>query len=181
MATKRILSHLNSWCFHECISNFHNIHHTQLYKKEEYRHLHGAVREYVNNLKEKPQVSMSHLDQLSMTLCSFWIGARLNHYQYHLIWEPGCHRTSFISNSQRSSQYHGLFFIKFSKIQWNFHQTSKILNSLIWYFDFWKLMDEGNLLNLKILNPILSKILKLIVEAFQNYFYKIKISKFKWK
>ena len=74
-----------------------------------------------------------------------------------------------------------LFFIKFSKIQWNFHQTSKILNSLIWYFDFWKLMDEGNLLNLKILNPILSKILKLIVEAFQNYFYKIKISKFKWK
>ena len=74
----------------------------------------------------------------------FWFGARLNHYQYHLIWEPGCHRTSFISNSQRSSQYHGLFFIKFSKIQWSFHQTSKILNSLIWYFDFWKFMDEGN-------------------------------------
>jgi len=42
-------------------------------------------------------------------------------------------------------------------------------------------MDEGNLLNLKILNSILFKILKLIVEAFQNYFYKIKISKFKWK
>ncbi len=41
---------------------FHNIFHTQLYKKEEYRHLHGAVREYVINLKEKPQVSMSHLD-----------------------------------------------------------------------------------------------------------------------
>jgi hypothetical protein len=74
----------------------------------------------------------------------FWFGARINHYQYHLIWEPGCHRTSFISNSQRSSQYHGLFFIKFSKIQWSFHQTSKILNSLIWYFDFWKFMDEGN-------------------------------------
>ena len=111
----------------------------------------------------------------------FWIGARLNHYQYHLIWEPGCHRTSFISNSQLSSQYHGLFFIKFSKIQWNLHQMSKILNSLIWYFDFWKLMDEGNLLNLKILNLILSKILKLIVEAFQNYFYKIKVSKLKWK
>ena len=55
----------------------------------------------------------------------------------------------------------------------------KILNSLIWYFDFWKLMDEGNLLNLKILNLILSKILKLIVEAFQNYFYKIKVSKLK--
>ncbi len=109
----------------------------------------------------------------------FWFGARLNHYQYHLIWEPGCHRTSFISNSQRSSQYHGLFFIKFSKIQWIFHQTSKILNSLIWYFDFWKLMDEGNLLNLKILNLIFSKILKLIVEAFQNYFYQIKVSKLK--
>jgi hypothetical protein len=42
------------------------------YKKEEYRHLHGAVREYVINLKERPQVSMSHLDQLSMTLCSFF-------------------------------------------------------------------------------------------------------------
>ena len=35
---------------------FHKTHHTQLYKKEEYRHLHGAVREYVN-LKEKLQVS----------------------------------------------------------------------------------------------------------------------------
>ena len=116
---------------------------------------------------------MSHLDQLSMTLCSFWIGARLNHYQYHLIWEPGCHRTSFISNSQRSSQYHGLFFIKFSKIQWNFHQTSKILNSLIWFL---KAYGWRQLLNLKILNLILSKILKLFVEAFQNYFYKIKVS-----
>jgi len=51
---------------------FHNIHHTHLYKKEEYQHLHGAVREYVNNLKEKQQVSMSHLDQLLMTLCSFF-------------------------------------------------------------------------------------------------------------
>jgi hypothetical protein len=51
---------------------FHNIYHTQLYKKEEYQHLHGAVREYVINLKEKQQVSMSHLDQLSMTLCSFF-------------------------------------------------------------------------------------------------------------
>ena len=51
---------------------FHNIHHTQLHKKEEYRHLHGAVREYVINLREKQQVSMSHLDQLSMTLCSFF-------------------------------------------------------------------------------------------------------------
>ena len=42
-------------------------------------------------------------------------------------------------------------------------------------------MDEGNLLNFKILSFILSKILKLIVEAFQNYFYKIKVSKLKWK
>ena len=159
MATKRISSHLIlhryvliknptdlqfmmfSWVHLKFFTKLiiHNF-----YKKEEYRHLHGAVREYVINLKEKQQVSMSHLDQLLMTLCSFWIGARLNHYQYHLIWEPGCHRTSFISNSQRSSQYHGLFFIKFSKIQWNFHQTSKILNFLIWYFDFWKLLDEGN-------------------------------------
>jgi hypothetical protein len=51
---------------------FHKTHHIQLHKKEEYRHLHGAVREYVNNLKEKSQVSMSHLDQLLMTLCSFF-------------------------------------------------------------------------------------------------------------
>ena len=91
------------------IKFFHNTHQTQLHKKEEYRHLHGAVREYVINLKEKPQVSMSHLDQLLMTLCSFWIGARINHYQYHLIWEPGCHRASFISNSQLDfTIYHSL-------------------------------------------------------------------------
>ena len=128
MATKRILSHLNSWCFHECISNFHNIHHTQLYKKRGVPTLTRAVREYMINLKERSQVSMSHLDQLLMTLCSFWIGARLNHYQYHLIWEPGCHRTSFISNSQRSSHYHGLFFIKFSESNETFikHQKSWI-------------------------------------------------------
>ncbi len=114
---------------------FHKTHHTQLHKKEEYRHLHGAVREYVINLKEKQQVSMSHLDQLLMTLCSFWIGARLNHYQCHLIWEPGCHRTSFISNSQLSSQYHGLFFIKFSKINELFIkcQNLEFLNLIFWF------------------------------------------------
>ena len=49
---------------------FLQTHHTQLHKKEDYRHLHGAVREYMINLKERSQVSMSHLDQLLMTLCS---------------------------------------------------------------------------------------------------------------
>jgi hypothetical protein len=126
--------------------------------KEEYRHLHGAVREYVINLKERPQVSMSHLDQLLVTLCSFWFGARLNHYQYHLTCEPGCHRASFISNSQLDFTIPWFVFIKFSKVQWNLHQMAKkswIL--LIWFFYFWKLMDEGSLLNLKILNLIHSK------------------------
>jgi hypothetical protein len=199
MATKRISSHLIlhryvliinqtylhlSWCSHECVSNFfHNIYHTHLHKKEEYRHLHGAVREYVISLKEKPQVSISHLDQLLMTLCSFffWIGPRLNHYQYHLIWEPDAteHPLFLIVNCHHNTMV--CFSLNFQKSKWNLHQMSKILNSLIWYFDFWKLMDEGNLLNLKILNPILSKILKLIVESFQNYFYKIKVSKLKWK
>jgi hypothetical protein len=47
---------------------------------------------------------------------------------------------------------------------------NKVLNSLIWYFDFWKLMDDGNFLNLKILNLKLFKILKLIVEAFSEPF-----------
>ena len=156
---------------------FHKTHNTQLYKKEEYRHLHGAVREYVNNLKEKQQVSMSHLDQLSMTLCSFELAPdstitnttsseNLDATEHPLFLIVNCHHNTMV-----------LFFIKFSKVQWNLHQMSKILNSLIWYFDFWKLMDEGNLLNLKILNLILSKILKLIVEAFQNYFYKIKVSR----
>jgi len=40
-------------------------------------------------------------------------------------------------------------------------------------------MDDGSFLNLKILDLILSKILRLNVEAFQNYFYKIKVSKLK--
>ena len=111
----------------------------------------------------------------------FWFGARLNHYQYHLIWEPGCHRTSFISNSQRSSQYHGLFFIKFFKNPMKLSSNIKNLEFLNLIFWFLKAYGWRQLLNLKILNLILSKILKLIVEAFQNYFYKIKISKFKWK
>jgi hypothetical protein len=38
-------------------------------------------------------------------------------------------------------------------------------------------MDDSSFLNFKILNLILSKILKLNVEAFQNYFYKVKVSK----
>ena len=120
------------------------------YKKEEYRHLHGAVREYVNNLKEKPQVSMSHLDQLLMTLCSFfWFGARINHYQYHLIWEPGCHRTSFISNSQRSSQYHGLFFINIFKNPMKLSSNIKNLEFLNLIFWFLKVHGWRQLLNLK--------------------------------
>ena len=88
MATKRISSHLNltqicfdkksnisttfmmfSWVHIKFFTTF-IIH--KFIKKEEYRHLHGAVREYMINLKERPQVSMSHLDQLLMTLCSFY-------------------------------------------------------------------------------------------------------------
>ena len=192
MATKRISSHLilhryvlikNQTCLQFMMFSWvHLKFFTKLIihnfiKKEEYRHLHGAVREYVINLKERPQVSMSHLDQLLMTLCSFWIGARLNHYQYHLIWEPGCHRTSFISNSQRSSQYHGLLFIfqNPTKLSSNI-KNLEFLNLIFWFL---KAYGWRQLLNLKILNLILSKILKLIVEAFQNYFYKIKVSKLK--
>jgi hypothetical protein len=80
-----ISSHLAQICFdkksnistiHDVLMSasqiFHKTHHTQLYKKRGYRHLHGAVREYMINLKERPQVSMSHLDQLLMTLCSFY-------------------------------------------------------------------------------------------------------------
>ncbi len=77
MATKRISSHLIlhryvliinrtylqlSWCSHECVSNFLQHSSYTISLKRGYRHLHGAVREYVINLKEKPQVSMSHLD-----------------------------------------------------------------------------------------------------------------------
>ena len=50
----------------------------------------------------------------------------------------------------------------------------EFLNLIFWFL---KAYGWRQLLNLKILNLILSKILKLIVEAFQNYFYKIKISK----
>jgi len=87
MATKRISSHLIlhryvliinrtylqlSWCSHECVSNFSQHSSYTISLKRGYRHLHGAVREYMINLKERPQVSMSHLDQLLMTLCSFF-------------------------------------------------------------------------------------------------------------
>ena len=126
MATKKISSHLAQICFDKKlnisttfmmftwvhIKFFTTLIIHNFIKKEEYRHLHGAVREYMINLKERPQVSMSHLDQLLMTLCSFWIGARFNHYQYRLIWEPGCHRASFISNSQLDfTIYHSLLWM----------------------------------------------------------------------
>jgi len=182
MATKKILSHLILHSSHECISNFFTtfiIH--NFIKKRSTNTYTGRCENMWLILKRNSKYQCHIWTSCRWRFAHFWFGARINHYQYHLIWEPGCHRASFIFNSQLSSQYHGLFFIKFSKIQWNLHQMSKILNSLIWYFDFWKLMDEGNLLNLKILNLILSKILKLIVEAFQNYFYKIKVSKLKWK
>ena len=61
-----------SWCSHECLSNFSQQSSYTILLKRGYRHLHGAVREYMINLKERPQVSMSHLDQLLMTLCSFY-------------------------------------------------------------------------------------------------------------
>jgi hypothetical protein len=59
--------------------------------------------------------------------------------------------------------------------------SSNIKNLEFLNLIFWFLKASGwrQLLNLKILNLILSKILKLIVEAFQNYFYKIKVSKLK--
>ncbi len=128
---------------------FHKTHHAQLHKKEEYRHLHGAVREYVINLKEKPQVSMSHLDQLVVTLCSFWFGARFNHYQYHLIWEPGCHRASFISNSQLDfTIFHSLFIFSFQKskeifIKWQ--KSLELFNSIFWFlktYRWWQLFKS---------------------------------------
>ena len=192
MATKRISSHLIlhryvlienksylqfmmfSWMH---INFLQNSSYTTL-KKRGVPTLTRAVREYVNNLKEKQQVSMSHLDQLLMTLCSFFDlepESTITNTTSSENLDATEHPLFLIVNGHHNTMV--LFFIKFSKIQWNFHQTSKILNSLILYFDFWKLMDEGNFLNLKILNLILFKILKLIVEAFQNYFYKIKISK----
>ncbi len=161
MATKRILSHLIlhryvliknptdlqfmmfSWVHLKFFTKLiiHNF-----YKKEEYRHLHGAVREYVNNLKEKPQVSMSHLDQLLMTLCSFFdLGpeSTITNTTSSENLDATEHPLFLIVNGHHNTMvYFSLIF--FFLIQWNFHQTSKILNSLIWYFDFWKLMDEGN-------------------------------------
>ena len=88
----------------------------------------------------------------------FWIGARLNHYQYHLIWEPGCHRASFISNSQLDfTIYHSLLSFSFQKSKEIFLKWQKVLKFLIWYFDFWKLMSDSSLLNIKILNLLFLK------------------------
>jgi hypothetical protein len=96
---------------------FHKTHHPQLYKKEEYRHLHGAVREYVINLKERPQVSMSHLDQLLMTLCSFYELApdstitnttsseNLDATEHPLFLIVNCHHHTMVSlNFQKSNE-----------------------------------------------------------------------------
>ncbi len=72
--------------------------------------LHGAVREYVINLRETASVNVTSGPAVDDVLLIFWIGAKLNHYQYHLIWEPGCHRASFISNSQLDfTVYHSIF------------------------------------------------------------------------
>jgi len=68
-------------------------------KKEEYRHLHGAVREYMINLKERSQVSMSHPDRLLMTLCSF----------YELV--PDSTITNTTSSENLDATEHPLFLI----------------------------------------------------------------------
>jgi hypothetical protein len=88
------------------------------YKKEEYRHLHGAVREYVINLKERPQVSMSHLDQLSMTLCLFFDLApdsTITNTSSSENLDATEHPLFLIVNGHHNTMV--LFFIKFSKIQ----------------------------------------------------------------
>ncbi len=130
-------------------------------KKEDYRHLHGAVREYMINRKERPQVSMSHLDQLLMTLCSF----------YELV--PDSTITNTTSYENLDVTVHPLFLIvnwtsPFTIVCWVLvfknprkflSNGKKVLKFLIWYFDFWKLMSDSSLLNLKILNLLFLKFL----------------------
>ena len=182
MATKRISSHLILHSSHECISNFFTTFIIHNFIKKRSTNTYTGRCENMWLILKRDRKCQCHIwTSCWWRFAHFWIGARLNHYQYHLIWEPDAteHPLFLIVNCHHNTMV--CFSLNFQKSKWNLHQMSKILNSLIWYFDFWKLMDEGNLLNLKILNPILSKILKLIVEAFQNYFYKIKVSKLKWK
>ncbi len=145
MATKRISSHLIlyryvliinqtylqlSWCFDYksnisttfmmftwvCIKFFTTFIIHNFIKKEEYRHLHGRCENIWLILKRDRKCQCHIWTQLLITLCLFRIGARLNHYQYHLIWEPGCHRASFISNSQLDfTFYHSLLSFSFQK------------------------------------------------------------------
>ena len=133
------------------------------------------------NLKERSQVSMSHLDQLLMTLCSFFDLA------------PDSTITNTTSSENLDATEHPLFLIvnghhnTMVYFSLNFRNpmklSSNIKNLEFLNLIFWFLKASGwrQLLNLKILNLILFKILKLIVEAFQNYFYKIKISLDFWK
>jgi hypothetical protein len=82
------------------IKFFHNTHHTQLHKKRSTDTYTGRCENMWLILKRNRKCQCHILTSCWWRFAHFWIGARLNHYQYHLICEPGCHRASFISNSQ---------------------------------------------------------------------------------
>jgi hypothetical protein len=88
------------------------------------------VREYVINLKEKQQVSMSHLDQLLMTLCSF----------FDL--EPESTITNTTSSENLDATEHPLFLIV------NGHHNTMV------YFHQNPMKLSSNIKNLEFLNLI---------------------------
>ncbi len=163
------------------IKFFHNTHHTQLHKKRSTDTYTGRCENMWLILKRNRKCQ-----------CHIWTSCWWRFAHFDLAPDSTINNTTSSENLDVTEHplflivnwihdYHGLFFFSFQKSKEIFIKWQKVLISLIWYFDFWKLMDDGSLSNLKILNLILSKILKLNVGVFQNYFYKIKVSKLKWK
>ena len=100
MATKRI-SFLARLCFDKKPNSpntydvhisayqiFHNTHHTQLHLKRSTDTYTGRCENMWIILKRNSKCQCHIWTSCWWRFAHFWIGARLNHYQYHLIWEP---------------------------------------------------------------------------------------------
>ena len=130
------------------------------YKKEEYQHLHGRCENIWLILKRDRKCQ-----------CHIWTSCWWRFAHFELAPESTITNTTSYENLDVTA--HPLFLIvnwtsPFTIVCWVLvlvfknprkflSNGKKVLNFLIWYFDFWKLMSDSSLLNLKILNLLFLK------------------------
>ncbi len=153
------------------IKFFHNTHHTQLHKKRSTDTYTGRCENMWLILKRNRKCQ-----------CHIWTSCWWRFAHFELAPDSTITNTTLSENLDVTE--HPLFlivnwtspftivcsFLVFKNPRKFLSNGKKVLNYLIWYFDFWKLMDDSSFLNLKILNLILSKIFKIKCWSFSELF-----------